>query len=112
MSLIEIPIGLYEYVFPGNINLVVLELYNLKSYKFLVCMLSLIIIFERIYRVVSLTFLSSIRNIVKFFEIIESSSYIMIIENRACNLNINFAIYLSQAFSTNKSGQYYSVIFC
>jgi len=75
MSLIGIPIGFYGYVFPGNINLMVLELYNSKRYKFLVFMLSLIIIFESIYCVVSLTFLSSIRNDVRFFDIIESISY-------------------------------------
>jgi hypothetical protein len=79
MSFIGIPIGFYGYVFPGNINLMVLELYNLKRYKFLVFMLSLIIIFESIYCVVSLIFLSSIRNNVKFFAIIESTSYTLLL---------------------------------
>ena len=79
MSLIGIPIGFYGYVFPGNINLMVLELYTSKRYKFLMFMLSLIIIFESIYCVVSLIFLNSIRNNLKFFAIIESTSYILLL---------------------------------
>ena len=79
MSLIGIPIGFYGYVFPGNINLMVLELYTSKRYKFLMLMLSLIIIFESIYCVVSLIFLNSIRNNLKFFAIIESTSYTLIL---------------------------------
>lgn len=78
MSLIGIPIGFYGYVFPGNINLMILELYNSKRHRFLILMLALVIIFESIYCIVSLMFFNNIKNNTKFFTFIESSSYTLI----------------------------------
>lgn len=79
MSLIGISIGFYGYVFPGNINLMVLELYNSKRHRFLMLILALIIIFESIYCIVSLMFIKSIKGNAKFFSFIESASYILIL---------------------------------
>jgi hypothetical protein len=35
MSIIGIPVGFYGYLFPGNINLMVVELYAAKKFKLL-----------------------------------------------------------------------------
>ncbi len=79
MSFIGIPIGFYGYVFPGNINLMVLDLYHSKKYRFLMFMLGLVVTFESIYCIVSLIFLNSIKSNTKFFALIESASYILIL---------------------------------
>jgi hypothetical protein len=79
MSLIGIPIGFYGYVFPGNINLMVLELYNSKRHRFLMLMLALVIIFESIYCIVSLMFINNIKSNARFFSFVESASYILIL---------------------------------
>ena len=78
MSLIGIPIGFYGYVFPGNINLMILELYNSKRHRFLIFMLALVIIFESIYCIASLMFFNNIKSNTAFFAFIESGSYTLI----------------------------------
>lgn len=78
MSLIGIPIGFYGYVFPGNINLMILELYNSKRHRFLIFMLALVIIFESIYCIASLMFFNNIKSNTSFFTFIESASYTLI----------------------------------
>jgi hypothetical protein len=75
MSLIGIPIGLYGYIFPGNINLMVLELYSSKKYRFLLLILGLILVFESIYCALSLIFLNAITSNSKLFTSIEFVSY-------------------------------------
>ncbi len=78
MSLIGIPIGFYGYVFPGNINLMILELYTSKRPRFLILMLALVIIFESIYCIASLMFFNNIKSNTNFFTFIESASYTLI----------------------------------
>ena len=78
MILIGIPIGFYGYLFPGNINLMVLELYNTKRYQLLILMFALIVVFESIYCFASLTFLQEIKSNVKFYSTIEIVSYLLI----------------------------------
>ena len=78
MILIGIPIGFYGYLFPGNINLMVLELYNTKRYQLLLLMMILIVVFESIYCFASLTFLQGIKSNVKFYSTIEIVSYLLI----------------------------------
>ena len=78
MILIGIPIGFYGYLFPGNINLMVLELYRTKKYQLLILMLALIVVFESIYCFASLTFLQEIKANVKFYSTVEIVSYLLI----------------------------------
>jgi len=78
MSIIGIPIGFYGYLFPGNINLMIIELYNNKKYKLLSTMLILIVVFESIYCVLSLTFLNAIKDSSYFYKAIEITSYVLI----------------------------------
>jgi threonine/homoserine/homoserine lactone efflux protein len=78
MLLIGVPIGLYGYLFPGNINLMVLEIYRSGKSRFLFAILSLILIFESFYCIASLTLLESIKSNQGVYHSIESFSYIMI----------------------------------
>lgn len=78
MILIGIPIGFYGYLFPGNINLMVLELYNTKRYQLLILMCVLIVVFESIYCFASLTFLKEIKGNIKFYSTVELVSYLLI----------------------------------
>jgi len=78
MILIGIPIGFYGYLFPGNINLMVLELYSTKKYQLLILMLALIVVFESMYCYVSLTFLKEIKGNIKFYSSVEIVSYLLI----------------------------------
>ena len=61
MSIIGIPVGFYGYLFPGHINLMVVDLYAAKKFKLLSIILALIVVFESIYCGVSLTFLNAIK---------------------------------------------------
>lgn len=58
MSIIGIPIGFYGYLFPGNINLMVLHLYSEKRYRFLLFIFVLAVFFESTYCFFSLYFFS------------------------------------------------------
>src|SRR5258708_13166544 len=86
MILIGIPIGLYGYLFPGNINLMMLEIYRSGKTRFLIMMLGLILVFESIYCVVSLTFLDSIKSNHRLYATIEIISYAMIFLLGLCML--------------------------
>ena len=78
MILIGIPIGLYGYLFPGNINLMMLEIYRTGKTRFMLMMLGLILIFESIYCVISLTFLNAIKSNHALYNTIETISFSMI----------------------------------
>jgi hypothetical protein len=78
MFFIGIPIGLYGYIFPGNINLMVLEIYRTKKYRFLLFILGFILLFESLYCVASLTFLNTIQSSPKLYSSIEFFSYALI----------------------------------
>ena len=60
MSWIGILIGFYGYLFPGNINLMVVNLFHTKQYKFLSFILFLILLFESFYSIITLLFLKTI----------------------------------------------------
>ncbi len=79
MSFIGIPIGFYAYILPGNINLMVLELYGLKKYQFLLLTLALILIFETIYCFVSIMLLSTLKLNHEIYRAIEIISFLMLI---------------------------------
>jgi small neutral amino acid transporter SnatA (MarC family) len=78
MSIIGIPIGFYGYLFPGNINLMVVELYDTKKYKLLSIILLLIVFFESFYCGLSLTFLNVIKSHSGFYKSVEVVSYVLI----------------------------------
>ena len=78
MILIGLPIGLYGYLFPGNINLMMLEIYRSGKTRFLLMMLALILVFESTYCIISLTVLNTIKTDHKLYATIETVSYAMI----------------------------------
>ncbi len=78
MSIIGIPIGFYGYLFPGNINLMVVELYGAKRYKLLSLMLLLIVVFESLYCGLSLMFLNVIKSSSQFYKTVEIGAYVLI----------------------------------
>ncbi len=79
MSSIGILIGFYGYLFPGNINLMVVHLYASKQYKLLWSMLLLIVLFESMYCGISLYFLGSLHINSTWYAIIELVSFILIL---------------------------------
>lgn len=78
MSFIGIPLGLYGYIFPGNINLMVLDLYTTKKYKLLIYILSLILIFESVYCFITLSLLETFKQNTVLYKGIEVVSFILI----------------------------------
>ncbi len=60
MSYIGILIGFYGYLFPGNINLMVVNLFHLKRYRYLSFVLILILVSESLYSIATLLFLKTI----------------------------------------------------
>jgi len=78
MSIIGIPLGLYGYIFPGNINLMVLDLYTSKKYRLLIYILSLILFFESVYCFVTLSLLETFKQNAALFKGIEVVSFILI----------------------------------
>ena len=78
MSLIGIPVGLYGYLFPGNINIMVMELYASKRYQLLIFLLGMIVVFESIYCVAALTFLNALKTNNKLYASIEQVAYVLI----------------------------------
>ncbi len=62
MNAIGIFTGFYGYLFPGNINLMVLQLYQSKQKKQLYFILFLIVLFESIYLYISITLLNTIEH--------------------------------------------------
>ena len=54
MSLLGVLIGFYGYLFPGNINLLFMQLYQSKKYAYILLCLLLAIVFETVYMILSL----------------------------------------------------------
>lgn len=79
MSLIGIPIGFYGYLFPGNINIMVMNLYGTKKYKLLFLILTLVLIFESVYCLVSLFYLNKIKTNNQLFSVIEIVAYLLVL---------------------------------
>ena len=78
LSLIGLPIGLYGYLFPGNINLMVLHLYGAKRHKMLLAVLTLVVIFESLYCLVTLLYLKSIKSNIRLSLDLEIVAYILV----------------------------------
>ncbi len=79
MSIIGLPIGLYGYLFPGNINLMVLDLYASKKYRVLAAVLLLIVLFESMYCLFTLLVLGGIKENSYWYKWLEFGSFIMIL---------------------------------
>jgi putative Ca2+/H+ antiporter (TMEM165/GDT1 family) len=78
MSIIGILVGLYGYIFPGNINLMVLDLYTSKKYQLLAGVLCLIVIFECIYCLLTLLLLGGLQQNSQWYALVEVVSFILI----------------------------------
>jgi small neutral amino acid transporter SnatA (MarC family) len=79
MILPGIAIGFYGYLFPGNINLMVVELFRSKHYKQLVLALALIVLFESMYASISLIFLNQFNTTTTLYKIVEFAAGILIL---------------------------------
>lgn len=79
MSIIGIPIGLFGYIFPGNINLMALDLYASKKYRMLAAVLSLIVLFESIYCLLTLFLSGGLKESGYWYKWIEAGSFILIL---------------------------------
>jgi len=77
MILIGIAIGFYGYLIPGNINIMVLDLYASKKYKLLFLILGLIIFFESIYCLTTLFLLNRISTNGELYTGIQLFSYLL-----------------------------------
>jgi len=79
MILPGIAIGFYGYLFPGNINLMVVDLFRLKQYKRLVLALALIVLFECMYASISLMFLNEFNTTTTLYKNVEFAAGILIL---------------------------------
>ncbi|HMG83539.1 MAG TPA: hypothetical protein VK559_10935 [Ferruginibacter sp.] len=94
MIIIGIVIGFYGYLFPGNINIMAMDLYNSKKYKLLVLILSLIVLFECIYCSLTLLLLEHIKTNMPVYNKIQLVAFfltfvmglIMVLEKKKNNL--------------------------
>jgi threonine/homoserine/homoserine lactone efflux protein len=77
MNIIGLPIGLYGYLFPGNINIMMIDLYRNKNNKLLVIGLIAMVVFETIYCIGTLEFLETIKSNSQLFKGIEIISFLM-----------------------------------
>lgn len=79
MSIIGIPIGLYGYIFPGNINLMVLDLYISKKYKVLIAVLCLVVLFESVYCLLTLLLLGGLKENSLLYKLLKVGSFVLIL---------------------------------
>jgi|GEM_PF-827382 hypothetical protein len=77
MTAIGIIIGFYGYLFPGNINIMVMDLYGSKKYKRLFLILGLIVLFESLYCIGTLFLLGHIENNIRVYNGIKIVSYLL-----------------------------------
>jgi threonine/homoserine/homoserine lactone efflux protein len=77
MNIIGLPIGFYGYLFPGNINIMMIDLYRNRKVKLLIISLIAMIVFETIYCIGTLQFLATIKSDSKLFFGIEIISLLM-----------------------------------
>ena len=78
MSYIGILIGFYGYLFPGNINLMVVNLFHLKRYRYLSFVLLLILVAESLYSIVTLLFLKTFLHYQLLFKGVEIFSLLLL----------------------------------
>ena len=101
MSLIGILIGFYGYLFPGNINLMMIELYCSKRFSILIFSIFIVLICESIYCYFTLQLLDMIDDKNNWFRYVENFAYLvsfimglwMILETKSKSRNYNANIY-------------------
>lgn len=79
MMLTALLIGFYGYLFPGNINLMVMELYRSRKYSTLVWVLLLILVFESLYCGGTLLFIESLKTHKSIFTVFQVVSFLLLI---------------------------------
>ena len=79
MYVIAIFTGFYGYIFPGNINLMVLELFRSGQKKLLLFIICLILIFESIYLLLSVQLIIRLSTKSQFFNYIEIASFLIVL---------------------------------
>jgi hypothetical protein len=77
MITIGIAIGFYGYLFPGNINIMAMDLYDSKKHKLLLFMLSLILVFESIYCILTLSLLERIKTNTTIYNYIQLVAFFL-----------------------------------
>ena len=77
MILIGIVIGFYGYIFPGNINIMVLDLYSSKKFRLLLLILGLIVLFESVYCIGTLLLLQHIKANVHIYNSIQLAAFLL-----------------------------------
>jgi hypothetical protein len=79
MSVVGIVIGFYGYLFPGNINLMVLELYRQRRYALLAGATTVVLAFESLYCFATLRLLDEIQASLGWFRYLELAAYLLTI---------------------------------
>ena len=79
MSLVAFFIGLYGYLFPGNINLMVMDLYRRGKYILLFWMLLLIVLIESLYCGGTLLFIEFLKDNKTTFSLFKLISFLLLI---------------------------------
>jgi hypothetical protein len=79
MYFIAIFTGFYGYIFPGNINLMVVELFRSGQKKLLTFIIALILIFESIYLLLSVKLIVTLTAKSQLFNYIEMASYLLVL---------------------------------
>jgi len=79
MIFLGLLIGFYGYIFPGNINLMFVELYRCRKYRSIFLILLLALIFESIYLFISFRLLGAISSKERLFTCIQYISYGLIL---------------------------------
>ncbi|MBL0049457.1 MAG: hypothetical protein IPP32_15325 [Bacteroidetes bacterium] len=79
MMLTALFIGFYGYLFPGNINLMVMDLYRSRRYVALLWVLLLILVFESLYCGGTLLFIEALKKHQSTFSVFQVVSFILLI---------------------------------
>ena len=77
MSVVGILIGFYGYLFPGNINLMILNLYHQKKYFCLAATTFIVLLFESLYCFFTLYFFSKINIEQNILQHLKTTAYIL-----------------------------------
>ena len=79
MSFLGLLIGFYGYIFPGNINLMFVELYRCRKYRSIFLILLLALLFESLYLYISFRLLGALSSKDWIFTCIQYVSYGLIL---------------------------------
>ena len=77
MIVLAMLIGFYGYLFPGNINLMILELYATKRYSILTLVGVIVILFECLYCYFTLQFIDRLNDNQQLYQYLEWSAYLL-----------------------------------